>query len=83
MPFVAYVHSRDPDPLPEQPEGRTPWEPNWRVWRWILAAAVVVFAATRTDGAVQLLLVMIAFGLGCQAAAAAVPLPWGMRDYRQ
>lgn len=36
MPFVAYVHAREPD----EPEdgGRTPWEPNWRLWRWVAAA---------------------------------------------
>jgi hypothetical protein len=36
VPFVAYVHAREPD----EPEdgGRTPWEPNWRLWRWVAAA---------------------------------------------
>jgi hypothetical protein len=83
VPFLAYVHSRDPDPLPERPEGRTPWEPNWRVWRWIMVAVVAVFAATRTDGWAEALLVMVALGLVCQAAAEAIPRPGGMRDYRQ
>jgi hypothetical protein len=80
MPFVAYVHARDPDP-PE--EGRTPWEPNWRVWRWVGAAAVLGYGSAHTRGALSALLVLVVFVFVCQAAAEALPDGDGLREYRQ
>jgi hypothetical protein len=81
LPFVAYVHARGPDP-PED-GGRTPLEPNWRIWRWVLAAIVLSVAATRSSGAVEVVLVLVVFALCCQAAAEALPNGDGMREWRQ
>jgi hypothetical protein len=78
MPFVAYVHASDAEGEP-----RTPWEPNWRVWRWIAAAAPVGYAATRAEGALEALLVFIVFALACRAAAEALPTGDGLREWRQ
>jgi hypothetical protein len=80
VPFVAYVHAREPDPLDG---GRQPWEPNWKVWRWIAGAALAIFAATKTDGGAQALLVLTAFVLVCLAAEAALPRGDGLREWRQ
>ncbi|MGH2762518.1 MAG: hypothetical protein ACRDL0_03900 [Thermoleophilaceae bacterium] len=80
MPFVAYVHADDRDP---RPEGPRPWEPDWRVWRWIAAAGVATYAAVRTDGAVEALLVFAVFALVCRAALELLPDGDGLRDYRQ
>jgi hypothetical protein len=80
MPFLAYVHAEEPD---SRPEGPRPWEPNWRVWRWVVAAVVVTFAATRSDGAVEALLVFVVFGLVCRAAVEALPNGDGLREYKQ
>jgi hypothetical protein len=80
MPFVAYVHAEDPEP---RPEDRRPWEPNWRVWRWVAAAVVFAYGAARTDGAVEALLVFVVFGLVCRAAVEALPNGDGLREYRQ
>ena len=80
MPFLAYVHAREPDP-PE--EGPAPWEPNWRVWRWVGAAGVLGFASAHTGGVVSALLMLLVFGLVCQAAAEALPKGDGLREYRQ
>jgi hypothetical protein len=82
MPFLAYVHSREPDP---SGSGRRPdpWEPNWRMWRWVAGAALAVYAATHADGAAQLLLVLIAFALVCLAVDAALPRGDGLREWRQ
>ena len=80
MPFVAYVHADDHEP---RPEDRRPWEPNWRVWRWIVAAAFCTYAAFRTTGAVEALLVFAVFGLVCRAAIEAIPEGDGLREYRQ
>ena len=79
MPFVAYVHEPEGDPSP----GRTPWEPNWRVWRPLGLAALAVFAADNTSGAATALLIFLAFGLVCRAITAALPDWNGMREYRQ
>ena len=80
MPFVAYVHAEDRDP---RPEGPAPWEPNWRIWRWIGLAALAAFAASKADGAAEAVLVFIVFGLICRAALEALPNGDGLRDYRQ
>jgi len=80
MPFVAFVHAEDPDP---GPQGRPAWEPNWRVWRWIIAAVFFAYGVTRADGAVEALLVFIVFGLVCQAVHEALPNGQGLREYRQ
>jgi hypothetical protein len=75
MPFIAYVHAG--------PEPRRPWEPNWRVWRWVVAAAVVAYAATHAEGAFAGLLLLIVFALSCQAASEALPHGDGLGDWRQ
>jgi len=82
MPFLAYVHSREPDP-PGSGSQRQPWEPNWRVWRWIAGAVLATFAATKANGAAQALLVLIVFVLVCLAAEAALPRGDGLREWRQ
>ena len=74
--FLGYVDSRPDDE-------RRPWEPNWRVWRWVAAAAVVGFAANNTDGAIQYLLVVTAFAFACQALSEALPRMDGLREWRQ
>lgn len=80
MPLVAYVHVRDPDP---QAGGRQPWEPNWRIWRWIGLAVLASYAATQADGAAQAVLVLIAFVLVCLAAESVLPRGDGLREWRQ
>jgi hypothetical protein len=80
VPFVAYVHARDDEP----PEGdKQPWEPNWRMWRWIAGAVLATYAATQTDGPAAALLALIAFVLVCLAADAALPRGDGLREWRQ
>ena len=79
MPFVAYVHASDADRRPE----RRPWEPDWRVWRWLVAAAFAGYGAARTDGGIELVLVIVVFSLVCKAIDEVLPDWGGMRDYRQ
>ena len=55
MPFVAYVHAREPDPEPDE---RPAWEPEWRLWRWVAAALVLAAGASLTQGLVSLVLVL-------------------------
>ena len=80
MPFVAYVHAHDPE-LPE--DRRPPWEPNWRVWRWVGAAAVAGYASAQTRGAASALLMLLVFAFVCQAGATALPSGDGLREHRQ
>jgi hypothetical protein len=78
VPLLAYVHSRPG----ERPE-RSPWEPDWRVWRPLLSAVTAALAASRVAGAAAYVLVVAAFGLGCRALDAALPYRDGLREWRQ
>ena len=80
MPFVAYVHAREPDE-PEE-EGRAPWEPNWRLWRWV-GAAVLFTSRPPCRRVVEAVLVLVVFGLCCRAALELLPEGDGMREWRQ
>jgi hypothetical protein len=80
VPFVAYVHAEDPSPGPDE---RPAWEPNWRIWRWVVVALPAAYAATSAQGVVEALLVLIVFGLACRAAVEALPDGDGLREYRQ
>jgi hypothetical protein len=81
MPFVAYVHAREPG----SPEdfGRTPWEPNWRIWRWVAMAIAAGFAAAHSTGVLAAVLVLVVFALCCRAAVEALPNGDGLREWRQ
>ena len=63
--------------------GPSPWEPNWRMWRWVAAAAVVAFAAASVSGGVAAMLAITAFGLACRALDEAIPYGQGLREWRQ
>jgi hypothetical protein len=80
MPFVAYVRESEPDD--SEDEGRTPWEPNWRLWRWVGAAIVVAYGASRADGLLEAVLVLVVFGLSCRAGLELLP-NGGMHEWRQ
>jgi hypothetical protein len=84
MPFLAFVHAREPWP-PAGPDDdeRRPWQPNWRLWRWVAAALVVAFAASHADGAVQALLVFVVFGLGIRAVGEVLTWGDGLSEWRQ
>ena len=79
MPFLGYIHAEEPDPRPP----RRPWEPNWLLWRWILAAAVVFVAAGQTDGLTAAVLALVIFALVCRALLELMPRGDGMNQYRQ
>jgi hypothetical protein len=79
MPILGLV--REEPPAPGRPP---PWEPNWRLWRWVLAASVLGYGAARTGShAVQLVLVFALFVVGCRAAVELFPAGDGLRHHRQ
>lgn len=80
MALLMLIHDEDRGPDPPE---RAAWEPNWRLWAWVLAAAVVAFAAVNTTGAVSALLVLTAFGLSCRALSEAIPYGGGLTEWRQ
>jgi hypothetical protein len=80
VPFVAYVHAHDPDPREDR---RAPWEPNWRVWRWVGAAALLAYGSAHSTAALAALLMVVAFAFVCQACAEALPNGDGLREHRQ
>jgi hypothetical protein len=77
LPFLAYVHAQEPDP-----DGRAPWEPNWRLWRWVAAAVGVAVGAALTSGVLEAVLVLVVFGLCCRAALELLP-DGGLHEWRQ
>lgn len=83
MALLMLIHDEDPGPAPEGPQRPAPWEPNWRLWAWVLAAAIVAFAATNSSGPVSALLVLTAFGLCCRALNEAIPYGAGLTEWRQ
>ena len=50
---------------------------------FVFAAVFVAYGAVRTEGATEMLLVYVLFGLVCRAVAELMPDGGGMRDYRQ
>lgn len=77
------IHDHDPGPPDGDAPDRAPWEPNWRVWRWAVAGAVVAFAAANATGGVSVLLLLTAFGLCCRSLSEAIPYGDGLREWRQ
>jgi hypothetical protein len=67
----------------ERPAGPRPWQPNWRIWRWVAVAAIVGYAASRATGGVGVLLIMVTFYAACKAVAEAIPYGNGLREHRQ
>ena len=67
----------------EEQSGPRAWQPNWRVWRWVVAAVVVGFAATAATGAIGVLLTFTAFFAACKAVAEAIPYGGGLSEHRQ
>jgi hypothetical protein len=83
MPFLMLVQSRRPQGPSGPPGAPRPWQPNWRVWRWLVAAVVVGYAASESDGAVAALLVFTVVALCCRAITEALPYHEGLREWRQ
>lgn len=75
--FLAYIDAQSGRP------DRPPWEPNWRVWRWLGAALVVGFAAGHAAGGVRYLLILAVIALVCLGLEEAMPSMRGLRDWRQ
>jgi hypothetical protein len=76
VPLFAYVRTPESDHRPQ-------WEPDWHVWRWVIAAVVVGFAAAHSGSALGTLLMFVVFGLVCRAVSEALPWGDGLRDWRQ
>jgi hypothetical protein len=67
----------------EPEDGPRPWQPDWRVWRWVALAVVVGYAATRATGGIGVLLILVAFYAACKALAQALPYAGGLHEHRQ
>jgi hypothetical protein len=80
-PLLALIHTREP---PRRPGDDLPaWEPNWPVWGWAAAAALLGYAALSADGLIGVLVIFAAFAAGCRALALALPYDGGLRDWQQ
>jgi predicted lysophospholipase L1 biosynthesis ABC-type transport system permease subunit len=59
------------------------WQPDWRIWRWVVLAVVVGYAATQASGWIGVLLILVAFAAACKALDEALPYGGGLREHRQ
>jgi hypothetical protein len=73
--MTMLIHEEEPRPRP--------WQPNWRIWRWVAVALVVGYAATEARGGVGTLLILVAFSAACKALSEALPYGDGLREHRQ
>jgi hypothetical protein len=73
--MTMLIHEEEPRPRP--------WQPNWRIWRWVAVALVVGYGATNAAGGVATLLILISFFAACKAVAEALPYGGGLREHRQ
>jgi hypothetical protein len=80
---LLLIDDRDSGPPEEGPSPPPQWEPNWRVWRWVVGAAIVAFAAANASGVLSTLLMFTAFALCCRSLTEAVPYGEGLHDWRQ
>jgi hypothetical protein len=63
--------------------GRPVWEPDWRVWSWVLAAIATGVGAALTTGLASLVLVCATVALAVEATLRALPYGAGLREHRQ
>jgi hypothetical protein len=67
---------------PDPPTGPV-WEPNWPVWRLVLAAVFIGVAGLITSGFASYVCVVLAFTFALCAFDRALPYKDGLREYRQ
>ena len=65
-----------------EPE-RPVWEPDWRVWSWVLATVVATVATAMSSGLASYVLLCVAVGCGAEAFSRAVPYCGGLKEHRQ
>jgi hypothetical protein len=73
----------DDRPGASSSDERRPIEPNWRIWSWLVVAAVIGFAAGHADGIVGYLLVCATVYAVCRAIAAGLDYMGGLTEWRQ
>jgi hypothetical protein len=78
--MTMLIDDRAGDPAPGE---RRPIEPNWRIWSWVIVAAVIAFAAAHANGAVAYLLVCAVVYAVCRAIAACFDYMGGLTEWRQ
>ena len=88
MLFLIDTRERRPE-RPEPPElggssgGRSRWEPNWRLWRWVALTVLAALGAGLTTGFVAYLLICATIAFASYAVCEIVPDTFGLKDYRQ
>lgn len=80
-PWVVFLI--DDRPWRPVPSPDPVWEPNWRVWRWVLAALVMSGGGFVTNGFASYVCVVLAFAFALCALDRALPYKDGLREYRQ
>jgi hypothetical protein len=80
---MLLIDTRGHEPEPANGDERAPWEPNWRMWRWVALAIAAGVAADATTGVVAYVLAIAMFACACRALSVVLPPLDGLRDYRQ
>jgi hypothetical protein len=73
------IDTRTPPPGSDRPV----WEPDWRIWSWVVAAVVAGVAESLATGFAAYVLLCVTVGFVAKAIANAVPAGGGMREHRQ
>jgi predicted lysophospholipase L1 biosynthesis ABC-type transport system permease subunit len=68
---------------PPSGHDRPIWEPNWRLWAWVLTALASAVGCFVTGGLLSYVLVCVALACGAHAVTRALPYGDGLREYRQ
>ena len=70
------------DRLPPQYD-RPVWEPDWRLWAWVLAAVAAFVGSSATGGLVAYVLLCAGVAFAAHACSRALPYWRGMGEHRQ
>jgi hypothetical protein len=63
--------------------GRSVWEPDWRVWSWVLAALAAAAGCWLTAGLASFVLLCAVVGCAAEALSRTLPYGQGLREHRQ
>jgi hypothetical protein len=80
--MLMLIDTRE-QPPPESPSDRPAWEPNWRLWAWVVLSIGTLVAADAVTGFAAYVLACVGLACVCRAICVVTPSLDGLREYRQ